>query len=137
MSTQVFSIPIFFIIFRETLEAAVIVSVLLSFVKKLAQDDNTIYRKLRNQVFTINDIDDSNTEFTKKKTKKKENKNTRADLLILNSRFASELFWDCLLVFALVQVCHYWLYIRIYTISFAFFTYLVDYKPSIHPSILL
>ena len=69
MSTQVFSIPIFFIIFRETLEAAVIVSVLLSFVKKLAQDDNTIYRKLRNQVFTINDIDDSNTEFTKKKTK--------------------------------------------------------------------
>ncbi|OXG43970.1 high-affinity iron permease CaFTR1 [Cryptococcus neoformans] len=48
MAKDVFSVPIFFIIFRETVEAAIIVSVLLSFVEQLmlhgslAQDENDL-----------------------------------------------------------------------------------------------
>ncbi|KAI1321027.1 high-affinity iron permease [Mortierella claussenii] len=46
-----FSIPIFFIIFRETTEAAIIVSVLLSFLKQILTDDRTIQRRLARQVW--------------------------------------------------------------------------------------
>ena len=51
---QVFAVPVFFIVFRETLETSIIVSVLLSFLKQqLGPDkDQTVYNKLRKQVRT-------------------------------------------------------------------------------------
>ncbi|CAL1708875.1 unnamed protein product [Somion occarium] len=39
MGKNVFSVPIFFIVFRETLEAAIIVSVLLGLVEQIVRDD--------------------------------------------------------------------------------------------------
>lgn len=39
MGKNVFSVPIFFIVFRETLEAAIIVSVLLGLVEQIANED--------------------------------------------------------------------------------------------------
>lgn len=49
---NVFAVPVFFIVFRETLETTIIVSVLLAFLKQqLGPDrDKTVYKKLRNQV---------------------------------------------------------------------------------------
>lgn len=49
---QVFAVPIFFIVFRETLETSIVVSVLLAFIKQqLGPDqDKLLYKKLRNQV---------------------------------------------------------------------------------------
>ncbi|KAI7825298.1 iron permease FTR1/Fip1/EfeU [Gamsiella multidivaricata] len=44
---SVFSAPIFFIMFRETTEAAIIVSVLLSFVSQVIVDDPVLYRRLK------------------------------------------------------------------------------------------
>ncbi|KAF9278823.1 high-affinity iron permease [Mortierella alpina] len=44
---SVFSAPIFFIMFRETTEAAIIVSVLLSFIRQVIVDDPVLYRRLR------------------------------------------------------------------------------------------
>lgn len=41
MGRNVFSVPIFFIVFRETLEAAIIVSVLCSLVEQIAHEDST------------------------------------------------------------------------------------------------
>ncbi|KAI0092739.1 Ftr1 protein [Irpex rosettiformis] len=40
MGRNVFSVPIFFIVFRETLEAAIIVSVLLGLVEQIVHDDS-------------------------------------------------------------------------------------------------
>lgn len=51
---NVFAAQVFFIVFRECLEALIIVSVLLSFLKQsLGQpgQDPTIYKRLRRQVF--------------------------------------------------------------------------------------
>lgn len=39
MAKDLFSVPIFFIAFRETLEAAIIVSVLLSLAKQIVYED--------------------------------------------------------------------------------------------------
>lgn len=49
---EVFAVPVFFIVFRETLETTIVISVLLSFLKQqLGPDrDKTVYKKLRNQV---------------------------------------------------------------------------------------
>ncbi|KAF9111350.1 high-affinity iron permease [Mortierella sp. AM989] len=44
---SIFSAPIFFIMFRETTEAAIIVSVLLSFISQVIVDDPALYRRLR------------------------------------------------------------------------------------------
>ena len=41
MGKNVFSVPIFFIVFRETLEAAIIVSVLLGLVEQIAYEDRS------------------------------------------------------------------------------------------------
>ena len=41
MARNLFSIPIFFIIFRETLEAAIVVSVLLGLAKQIVHDDRS------------------------------------------------------------------------------------------------
>lgn len=55
--SEVFSVQIFFLIFREVLESAIIISVLLSFLKQaFASDDTnpgslTMYRQLRRQVW--------------------------------------------------------------------------------------
>ncbi|KAF8977107.1 high-affinity iron permease [Entomortierella lignicola] len=46
-----FSIPIFFIIFRETTEAAIIVSVLLSFLSQVLTEDLAIRKRLARQVW--------------------------------------------------------------------------------------
>lgn len=45
-----FSIPIFFIIFRETTEAAIIVSVLLSFLSQVLTDESPMRKRLARQV---------------------------------------------------------------------------------------
>ncbi len=60
MGKNVFSVPISFIVFRETLEAAIVVSVLLGLVKQIAYKDNG-----RSFAFTVaepekHDGDDSN-----------------------------------------------------------------------------
>jgi high-affinity iron transporter len=41
MSSNVFSVAIFLLVFRETLEASVIVSVLLSLVKQIVYDETS------------------------------------------------------------------------------------------------
>lgn len=50
-SQDLFNVPIFFIIFRETTEAAIIVSVLLSFLVKVFEKGSPVYKRLRNQVW--------------------------------------------------------------------------------------
>jgi high-affinity iron transporter len=40
MARNLFSVPIFFIVFRETLEAAIIISVLLGLAEQIVQDDS-------------------------------------------------------------------------------------------------
>ena len=42
MAKNLFSVPIFFIVFRETLEAAIIVSVLLGLVEQIVHGDPSI-----------------------------------------------------------------------------------------------
>lgn len=43
MARNLFSVPIFFIVFRETLEAAIIVSVLLSLVEQIVYEDRSAF----------------------------------------------------------------------------------------------
>lgn len=53
MTVDVFAVPVFFIVFRETLETAVIVSVLLAFLKQTLDGPNrdvSVYKKLVRQV---------------------------------------------------------------------------------------
>ncbi|KAI8967985.1 high-affinity iron permease [Mycotypha africana] len=51
MSQDLFDVPIFFIVFRETTEAAIIVSVLLSFLRKMFHTESPTYKRLRNHVW--------------------------------------------------------------------------------------
>ncbi|RCH93211.1 high-affinity iron permease [Rhizopus azygosporus] len=51
MSQDLFNVPIFFILFRETTEAAIIISVLLSFLKRMFNTESPVYKRLRNQVW--------------------------------------------------------------------------------------
>ncbi|KAI9884849.1 MAG: hypothetical protein M1823_003376 [Watsoniomyces obsoletus] len=50
---NVFAVPVFFVLFRETLEAAVIVSVLLAFLKQTLHPsgDVAMYKRLRKQIW--------------------------------------------------------------------------------------
>ncbi|KAJ2370296.1 high-affinity iron permease [Coemansia sp. RSA 2611] len=48
---DVFNVAIFFILFRETLEAAIIVSVMLSFISSIFHDDPGSYRRARKQIW--------------------------------------------------------------------------------------
>lgn len=48
---SLFSVPVYFILFRETTEAAVIVSVLLSFLSQVLANDNTMRNRLARQVW--------------------------------------------------------------------------------------
>jgi high-affinity iron transporter len=59
MTKNLFSVPIFFIVFRETLEAAIIVSVLLGLAEQIVHDDSS-------PVVTQNLGDESNAESTGK-----------------------------------------------------------------------
>ncbi len=47
---NVFNVPIFFIIWREVLEAGIILSVLLAFVKQAVIVDEVMRRRLKRQV---------------------------------------------------------------------------------------
>ena len=50
---ELFSVPVFVVVFRETLETAIIVSVLLAFLKQTldgSQRDANLYKTLRTQV---------------------------------------------------------------------------------------
>ncbi|RUS14133.1 iron permease FTR1 family-domain-containing protein [Endogone sp. FLAS-F59071] len=51
MTTDLFSVPIFFVLFRETLEAAVIVSILLAVLRQLFPDNPKILQRLNRQVW--------------------------------------------------------------------------------------
>jgi high-affinity iron transporter len=53
MTVNVFAVPIFFVIFRETLETMIIISVLLAFLKQTLDGPNrdvVMYRRLCKQV---------------------------------------------------------------------------------------
>ncbi len=53
MTVNVFAVPVFFVVFRETLETAIIVSVLLAFLKQTLDGPNrdaSVYKKLVKQV---------------------------------------------------------------------------------------
>lgn len=53
MTVNVFAVPVFFIVFRETIEVAIIVSVLLAFLKQTLDGPNAdvvVYKKLVRQV---------------------------------------------------------------------------------------
>lgn len=51
MAQDLFYVPIFFILFRETTEAAIIVSVLLSFLQRVFEPGSLVYKRLRRQVW--------------------------------------------------------------------------------------
>ena len=53
MAVDVFSVPVFLIVFREALEAVIIISVLLAFLKQTLDGPNRdvqVYKKLVRQV---------------------------------------------------------------------------------------
>ena len=52
---NVFAVPIFFIVFRETTETSIIVSVLLAFIRQQLglEQDKSLYRKLQKQVTAL------------------------------------------------------------------------------------
>lgn len=53
MTAQVFAVPVFFVVFRETIETVIVVSVLLAFLKQTLdgpQRDMRTYKKLVKQV---------------------------------------------------------------------------------------
>lgn len=53
MVANVFAVPVFLVVFRETLETVIIVSVLLAFLKQTLDGPNrdvTVYKTLRRQV---------------------------------------------------------------------------------------
>jgi high-affinity Fe2+/Pb2+ permease len=53
MTVQVFAVPVFLVVFRESLETVIIVSVLLAFLKQTLDGpdaDKAVYKKLIRQV---------------------------------------------------------------------------------------
>lgn len=57
MAVDVFSVPIFLVVFREALETVIIVSVLLAFLKQTLDGpnrDTVVYKKLVRQVGKLN-----------------------------------------------------------------------------------
>jgi high-affinity iron transporter len=53
MAVDVFAVPVFLVVFRETLETVIIVSVLLAFLKQTLDGPNgdiKVYKQLRRQV---------------------------------------------------------------------------------------
>ncbi|KAI0790434.1 Ftr1 protein [Abortiporus biennis] len=66
MGKNVFSVPIFFIVFRETLEAAIIVSVLLGLVEQIVQEDSS--RRFEATTVVSASVDDDKRESEKDAT---------------------------------------------------------------------
>lgn len=59
MTVALFSVPIFVVVFRETLETAIIVSVLLAFLKQTlseSEPEQKLYRALRQQVMPLHNL---------------------------------------------------------------------------------
>jgi high-affinity Fe2+/Pb2+ permease len=54
---NVFAVPVFFIVFRETLETGLVVSILLAFLKQQIgpEQDKKTYQRLRKQVSQLSD----------------------------------------------------------------------------------
>ncbi|KAH3680424.1 hypothetical protein WICMUC_000355 [Wickerhamomyces mucosus] len=50
-SSKVFNVSVFFVVLRESLEAVIVISVLLSFLKQSISQDKELYKKLRWQVW--------------------------------------------------------------------------------------
>ena len=51
-TNKVFNVAVFFVVFRECLEAVIVISVLLSFLKQsIGTNDLALYKKLRKQVW--------------------------------------------------------------------------------------
>lgn len=53
MAVDVFAVPVFLVVFRETLETVIIVSVLLAFLKQTLDGPNgdvKVYKQLKRQV---------------------------------------------------------------------------------------
>lgn len=46
-----FDVPAYFILLRETLEATIILAVLLGFIDKLVLNDETVRKKLKRQIW--------------------------------------------------------------------------------------
>jgi high-affinity iron transporter len=46
-----FDVPAYFILLRETLEATIILAVLLGFIDKLVLDDESVRKKLKRQIW--------------------------------------------------------------------------------------
>lgn len=66
MTVNVFAVPVFFVVFRETLETVVIVSVLLAFLKQTLDGpnaDKVVYKKLVKQVFRPSSEDPLSSTF--------------------------------------------------------------------------
>ena len=56
MAVNVFSVPVFLVVLRETIEASIIVSVLLAFLKKTLDGPNrnpAVYKSLVKQVQSL------------------------------------------------------------------------------------
>lgn len=51
MSSNFFSIPVFFIVLRETLEVTLVVSILFSFIQQLFDSQSLVYRHLRRKIW--------------------------------------------------------------------------------------
>lgn len=61
MVAQVFAVPVFFVVFRETIETVIVVSVLLAFLKQTLdgpQRDVATYKKLVKQVCSLASVKD-------------------------------------------------------------------------------
>lgn len=50
-ANKVFNVAVFFVVFRECLEAAIVVSVLLSFLKQAVGEDKKVYKRLKRHVW--------------------------------------------------------------------------------------
>jgi high-affinity iron transporter len=61
MARNLFSVPIFFIVFRETLEAAIIVSVLLGLVEQIIHEDSGTFSSVTSQVLSNSTSDEKSS----------------------------------------------------------------------------
>jgi high-affinity iron transporter len=52
MLTSYFSVPLFFVVLRETLEIGIIVSVLIAFIGRLSVKDMTMVQNMKRMVWT-------------------------------------------------------------------------------------
>ena len=62
MAPNVFSVTVFLLVFRETLEAALIVSILLSLVKQIVYDDTSPSPSTNENQLAEGDVDDAATK---------------------------------------------------------------------------